>query len=443
MVNQFRKYIEVNCLFSKEDRILLAVSGGIDSMVMADLFIKSGYNIGIAHCNFTLRGTESDKDELLVEQLAQSNCIPFYLARFNTEQYAKENSISIQMAARELRYSWFRDMCAEHSYKYIATAHNLDDKVETFFLNLTRGTGIKGLSGMPAKRDDIIHPILFASRVEIVHYAKENGVLFREDATNATTHYARNRIRHNVIPELQKVNPSFYATMDQNMLYIMQAEEFVQKALSKLKIEACKQQGDMLTVNIDGLKRYQPISLFLYELLSSFGFNSSVVNDIESSLSEQAGKQFFSQTHRLVKNREELLISPKETEESGEYEITEDTAIDTPINLVLDVIQKEQVCFNKDQNVAYFDAEKIEYPLVLRKWKTGDCFTPFGMKGKKKLSDFFIDSKVSLLEKKQQWLLLSGAEVIWVVGLRIDNRYRIEDKTEKVLRIQYIKKPAI
>ncbi len=440
MVDSVKKYIEENSLFLPEDKILLAVSGGIDSMVMAAIFVKSGYKVGIAHCNFSLRGEESDKDEQLVGHFATKHELPFYSIRFNTKEYAEKHSLSIQMAARELRYTWFRSICAEYSFQYIATAHNLDDKIETFFLNLTRGTGIKGLSGMPSKSNDVVHPILFASRKEIEEYANANDIAFREDASNATTYYARNRIRHNVISEFCTINPSFYSTMEGNMRHIMQVEELVQQTLNKLIQKACRQDKDAYVIDIGTLKSYQPLSLFLFELLHPFGFTAGTINDIEQALTEQTGKHFYSPTHQLVKNRDELLISPITIEEDKEYIITEEAKkITLPVKLSFESISKVSVkSFKVSNNVAYINADKLVYPLMLRKWKEGDCFVPFGMNGKKKLSDFFIDSKLSLIDKQQQWVLLSGSDIIWVIGQRTDNRYRVDENTKTVLKIEFI-----
>lgn len=441
MLERVKKYIEENSLFLPKDKVLLAVSGGIDSMVMASIFIKCDYNIGIAHCNFSLRGEDSDKDEQLVEQLATKHNLPFYPIKFNTAQYAKERSISIQMAARELRYGWFRKLCAEHSFRYIATAHNLDDKIETFFINLARGTGIKGLSGMPPKNADTIHPVLFASRKEIEEYASASNVAFREDATNATTYYARNRIRHNVVPEFCAINSSFYSTMEANMRRIAQAEELVQQMLSIVKQKACRQDKDLYIVDIKKLKSYQPLSLFLFELLYPFGFTVGTITDIEQALTEQSGKQFFSSTHSLVKNRDELLISPIDItiEEQAEYRITEDVKeLTQPISLRFELVERSAIkSFGTSSSIAYLNADKLSYPLILRKWKEGDSFIPFGMKGKKKLSDFFIDNKLSLVDKQQQWVLLSNNDIVWVVGQRADNRYRVDESTKMVLKIEY------
>lgn len=437
MIGRVKEYIEKNKLFLPEDRILLAVSGGADSMVMADVFTKNGYNVGIAHCNFSLRGEESDMDEQLVKQLATKNKLPFYAVRFDTKAYAEEHAISIQMAARELRYTWFRKLCKEHSFRYISTAHNLDDKIETFFLNLTRGTGTRGLSGMPPKNGDVIHPILFISRKEIEEYAKANNVTYRNDESNATTYYARNRIRHNVIPELCKINPSFYATMEENMQHLMQTEELLQQSLDSIKQKACKQAEGLYIINIALLKSCQPLPLFLFELLHPFGFSAGTIKDVEQALSEQSGKQFFSSTHQLVKDREELLISPIHLEGDEEYEIAKQmNEITQPINLSIEFIPRSSITsFKTGKNIAYINADRLTFPLLLRKWREGDAFIPFGMKGKKKLSDFFIDSKLSLLEKEQQWVLLSNDEIVWVIGHRIDERYRIDERTEVAVKI--------
>ncbi len=438
MLHKLKKYIADNALFSKEDNLLLAVSGGIDSMVMAHLFRQAGYNIAIAHCNFSLRGKESDEDEQLVATFAEKHKLRFFSIRFNTPDYAAEKAISIQMAARELRYGWFERLCSEHGFKYLATAHNRDDNVETFLLNLTRGTGIKGLCGIKPKSGHTVRPLLFASREDIEQYAAAHSVAFREDASNASDDYARNRIRHNVVPQLRIINPSFDATMVDNMLRIEQAQELVQQSLHKLTTTACTKDGELYKVEINELLQAPSRSLLLFELLQPFGFGSTTISDIEQSLYAQSGKRFYSPSHVLVRDREYLLIQALPAQEQVEVEIVpEQRELLSPVHLTFERIPITSLdSISKDPNIALLDGGKLSYPLALRKWKEGDSFVPFGMNGHKKLSDFLVDTKLSLLDKQQQYVLLSGSDIVWVVGRRIDNRYRISSKTQQVLVIR-------
>ena len=438
MLSLFQSYILDNNLVSPGHKILLAVSGGIDSVVMLDLFTRSGYYCAIAHCNFKLRDEESDMDELFVRDLAGKYNIPFYTKAFNTADHADNNRISIQMAARELRYDWFEDLRNELHYDYIATAHNKNDAIETFFINLSRGTGIRGLSGITPKSGQILRPLLFLEREDIEEYAKLNEIPWREDSSNSQTKYARNKIRHLIIPGFQELNPGFINTMWENIGRLREIEGIYLHSLERTKKEILIKGNEFAWIPIQEISKLEPQFTWLFELLADFDFTAPVVRDISKNLYSTPGKQFFSHTHRLVKDRDKLIIHPLKDHSAKRYYIddpSQDT--DEPIHLELTILTE----FNKseipkDPHIAWLDLDQLEFPLMIRKWETGDYFIPLGMNNMKKLSDFFIDNKFSLPEKENTWLLVSGGKIAWVIGERIDDRYKISQNTGRILQIR-------
>lgn len=433
------KFIAENELFDFDDRILVAVSGGVDSTTLLDMLVKQGYKVAVAHCNFSLRGDESDGDEQLVRELQSAYGIKGYYVRFDTEAEAASAGESIQMAARRLRYEWFNRLCNEMSYRYIAIAHNADDVSETFFLNLTRGTGLKGLTGIKPKTGRVVRPLLFAPRVEIAEYASANAIRFREDSSNAKDKYARNRIRLNVVPELKKINPTFSQTMLENIARLQLVEDLVTKAVNDFKQVVVTTSGEEQLISIRKLRVYRSAKLLLYEYLSFYGFNSSQIDGLFCSIEKgEPGSRFFGRGYVLLRDRENLILSPIKKEfSSGFFEIYPDRqSLKIPLKINFEVVENSnQVVVEKNRNVAMLDYEKLRFPLVLRRWQNGDEFHPFGMKGRKKLSDFFIDLKMSVNEKQNQWLLCSGDKVVWVVGRRIDDRYRISNDTQTIYKV--------
>ena len=445
-------YIQKEKLFIPSDKILLTVSGGIDSVVMCELFHKSKLNFAIAHCNFQLRGKESDADELFVKQLANKYNVSFFCKRFNTSAYADKKKSSIQMAARELRYEWFEEIRKKENFEYIATAHHQDDSIETFFINLIRGTGISGLHGILPKQGKIIRPLLFTNRNEIETFAKKNKLQHREDSSNASDKYSRNKLRHHVMPVLKELNPALGSTINDTIQRLRDVELIYKNEIENKRKEIVKASpqpspkerettaknnvANQCTISIKKLKTLPSYSTYLYEFLKPYNFNASTVESIIVGLNGESGKQFFSDTHRLIKDRDLLII---ENTSGIKYQVLsikikkdqKEFAIDG-IKLNFKALSKLPTSDFRLPTCAAIDFEKLNFPLEVRKWKKGDVFYPLGMKGKKKLSDFFIDKKLSISQKENTWLLTSKGKIVWVIGLRMDERFKITDKTKKI-----------
>jgi len=446
MLRAFRNFIETEQLFNPSDRVLLAVSGGMDSMTMLSLFTRGRFSFGVAHCNFQLRGNDSDLDEAFVESEAAKTGIPFYSKKFSTAEYAKVKNISIQMAARELRYDWFSDLLKEEGYDYIATAHHLDDQEETFFINLLRSSGIAGFHGINVKSPHVIRPLLFASRKQIENYVKKNSLPFREDKTNKETKYLRNRIRQKLIPLLRDISPGFSGTLNDNIARVRETEMIFRETVEKARIQLVKTEKGKVFLSVPELKKLKPVNTYIYEFLAPFDFNFSVCRDIARSLDETESRIFFSPTHQLIKEREQLFITLIREKNEGDMPLflnqdtqvfcigENDTTSDTPVRLKINkVCWDESLRFDPSGKSAYFDFQKLVFPLEIRRWEKGDTFYPFGMQNRKKLSDYFTDEKFSRTEKENTWLLSSGGRIIWVIGHRSDNRFRVTKKTKEVL----------
>lgn len=441
MVDQLSEYIERHRLFEANEPILLAVSGGVDSMVMAELFHRAGYNFAIAHCNFGLRGSESNQDEAFVSSVAASYKVKLHVKHFKTREYAGFNKMSVQMAARTLRYDWFEELLSTEGYKVIATAHHLDDQIETFFINVLRGTGISGLHGILPNRMNIVHPMMFAFRRQIEEYASDEAIAFREDSSNRTTKYVRNKIRHDLIPLLGEINPEFRKTITATIERMRETELLLRNHIEQVSSSIIKYDDDVLTIDITSLKELEPLDLYLYEILQPYNFNRSVCLEIAQSIGEISGKIFFSPTHRLLKDREQLIITVTGNEDKDmavESIIEVDTTeIKKPIHLKFSRLKNSpDLKISKSGNIALLDASKLQYPLKLRKWKEGDYFVPYGMNNNKKLSDYFIDNKFSIVEKENAWLLISGNTIAWLVGHRIANGFKITNETTDILKIE-------
>jgi tRNA(Ile)-lysidine synthase len=439
MVDKMVKSIESLHLFAEGDLLLVGASGGIDSVVMVDLLHRAGLAFGIAHCNFKLRGEDSDLDEKFVRTLASSYDKPFFCKKFETLEFARENGISVEMAARELRYNWFEEIRHQSHFDWILVAHHKDDQAETFFLNLVRGTGIGGLTGMKVVQGKVVRPMLFAFRKDIEQYASENQLEYREDKSNSQTEFHRNKIRHLILPLLEEINPSFRKGLIESMQHFQDAYSIYNQSIEYAKelVVRRKSNGDM-EILLAELKLLTPMSTYLFEMLKPCHFSGDVVTEIVKSIDGQSGKQFFSSTHRAVLDREVLLVQKlNETNEARFYLEEGVNGMDYPLRLSVKVQQFESgFKIGNSSRVAYLDRDKIQFPLILRKWQSGDFFQPLGMLGMKKLSDFFVDEKFSLPKKEQTWLLANGEEIVWIVGIRLDDRYKIMPGTRNILVIE-------
>ena len=441
MLEAFKSFILQENLCRPSETVLLTVSGGVDSVAMLDLFHSAGFKTGIAHCNFQLRGAESEGDEQFVRTLGDDRGLACHVRSFDTQQVAAEEGISIQMAARNLRYAWFEELRQQCRYDWIATAHNQDDILETFFINLSRGTGIRGLTGIPVRAGKLIRPLLFASREEILEYAGMNQLDFREDSSNTSEKYLRNKIRHKLIPLMEEQNPSFRQSMSETIEKLKDSGILYLREIERIKNLVSLTESDRTTINLRELLRMDPLKTILYEILADFSFTSHMMEDILPALEGPPGKQFFSSTHRMVKDRNQLIITPLEKSEIRKYYLElEQARIQEPLQLEWKVLEKtDSFIIPKDPEIACLDFDLLNFPLILRRWQTGDYFQPFGMKGMKKLSDYLIDMKVSLPDKEKVWLLTTGSKIVWVAGYRIDDRFRITEKTRNILMIKIAK----
>jgi tRNA(Ile)-lysidine synthase len=438
MYRSFRHFIEKNSLLEHKQRVLLAVSGGADSMAMLHLFSLCEWDFAVAHCNFGLRSSESDGDQQLVEKMAKEYGKPLFVKRFDTKKYAQENGLSIQVAARNLRYNWFEELSSTLSFDAIAIAHNANDVAETMLINLTRGTGLKGLSGIKARNGKVIRPLLFATRTQIDNYVKEKGLQFRTDSSNLENKYIRNRIRNEVLPILIGINPSLIDSLNQTAGYLQQAQKAIGEDISKFKEVVYSQVGSEHRYSIDYLISYQYNKLFIAEEFSTYGFSVAITDEIYSSLYAQPGKEFLSKTHRMVRDRDFLIVSPMEKQNLNfEVEIFETTSIVfEPIPLKISLIEVgENFKIDRNSNTASIDFAELKFPIKLRVWQNGDRFIPYGMKGSKKVSDFLIDEKVPLHQKDSVYVVESNGEIVWVVGYRVDNRYAVTAKTKLVYKV--------
>jgi tRNA(Ile)-lysidine synthase len=428
MKNKVQQFISEKSLFIREEKLILGISGGADSVCLMHVFLELGYSFELAHCNFNLRGEESDADEYFVKDLAKEHQLKVHIKQFDTLVYAAENKISTQMAARDLRYAWFEKLRIKSNAKYLAIAHHANDDVETFFINLVRGSGLKGFLGIKEKNNAIVRPLLSVSRLEIEQYLKDRGLVFREDRSNASVKYLRNKIRHELIPLLAQMNPSIQQTVKDEMRILNGVAQIYASKVEEVRKDLTQEKNGIVQLEISALLALNPLHSYLYELLSAYGFYA--VEAISKALQGQSGKQFFSSTHQLVVDRENIFISLL-NKENEVFEITEKTiSLVYPLEINFKVMADKTIIY--DNNIAQLDVEKLKFPLTLRKWKEGDKFMPLGMKKFKKLSDFFIDSKFSIIDKQEQWLLCSGVDIVWVLGCRIDERYKLESNTKKV-----------
>jgi len=432
-------HIDSQFPFLKNEKLLLAISGGMDSMVAASILKKLRYDFVLAHCNFKLRGQDADLDEQFVKDWAKKNKIICFVTHFNTKKYAQTNKLSIEMAARNLRYQWFNILLKDNHLNYIITAHHANDNFETTLFNLTRGTGFKGLLGIPSQNGKIIRPLLPFSRDEIKNYAIKNKISWREDKSNASIIYSRNKIRHQVVPVLKTLNPNLITSYNKSIEHLKSLEVILNNHINTIKKDVLKVLPDkVVQLDIDKLLKLSHPKAYMYELLKDYGFTAW--SDIEKLINAQTGKQIYSKTHRIIKNRNLCLISPIKKTEDKQFEIKN---LNKGLHIPQIKLTFEKVTLadynNQNNQIIYVDAKKIKIPLMVRKWQNGDYFYPLGMTNKKKLSDFFKDQKLSLLDKENTWLLCQENKIIWVIGQRLSNLFKVTNKTTEIIKIKLLK----
>lgn len=437
MKEAFEIFLFEKLAVHRHSKFLLAVSGGMDSMCMWHLFRRCGLNFIVAHCNFQLRKEESGIDEEFVKAYAQSNENVF-TKRFDTKTYSDQNSLSIQMAARELRYKFFEDLKGEHDCDYIVTAHHLDDQVETFFIRLFRNSSLQSFSGIPSKTDTLLRPMMFTGRESIEHYVVNHEVPYREDESNASDAYLRNRIRRSLIPAMQKVLPNFKSSVIEVMQNMKDVSDSFDDYVEKKKAELLRYGNEEIRISINDLKKIELPNLFLEVYIRQLGFAKSVIKNLIQALTSDPGKTFYSKNYRIIKDRDDLIILPLVLDKDDEIVVNKNELL-----LKNDLFFKAGISEKKDQLLknlapgsALLDFDTLEDIITFRKWKHGDYFFPLGLGGKKKISDYFIDSKYSLVDKERQWLMLSGNEICWVVGRIIDDRFKIRENTKLILLLE-------
>lgn len=422
----------------EERPVLVGLSGGADSVALLGLLVRLGYPCIAAHCNFHLRGEESLRDERFAEDFAVHVLgVPFYKTDFDTTGYAAERHLSIEMAARELRYEWFERMRLELGAQAIAVAHHRDDSVETLLMNLVRGSGIRGLTGIRPKNGFVVRPLLAVSRQELLQWLAEQSYTYVTDSTNLSDVYTRNFIRLKVLPLLEEINPSVKSSIARTAEHLSAAEAIYLETIRKARQEIVTSDHRL---SIPALMRYPAPETILYELLKPYGFTRLVADEVFLSLSKESGKLFYAPDYRLVKDREYLLVVPRDQEgKPATYTLEAEEGVwHEPIELSCrKIVLSSGFRLEKDKRTAYLDYDKLRFPLVLRTWQEGDWFVPFGMKGRKKLSDYFSDHKFSRIQKEQTWLLCSGNDIVWIVGERSDNRFRIDERTKSVLIVNF------
>ena len=434
MLQKFQNHLLHNFQFLNGKKILLATSGGKDSMVLVHLFQQLKYTIGMAHCNFQLRGMESFEDQNFVQEYAAANAIPVFITQFDTKAFSEDYKISTQVAARELRYNWFYELLETEKFDYILTAHHADDNLETFLINLSRGTGLKGLTGIPEQNDEVIRPLLAFNQKEMEDYAKLNNIKWREDSSNTSDKYLRNKIRHHLVPMLKELNSNFLSSFHKTQLYLQDAQVMAEDASIMIYQQVVKQENETIYFDLKKLKKLPNYKSYLYQWLKEFGFKAW--DDIYDLVDSQSGKHVFSPEYRVLKDRDYLILSPINfVNVKDKYFIDENQKeVNIPLNLTFCKVADIGIVSNK---TIFVDGDKVQYPLILRHWNEGDSFQPFGMNGKsKKVSKFFKDEKLSLLEKENSWLLCSNDEIVWIIGLRQDERFRIDNTTKNILKIQ-------
>lgn len=437
LLNLFIKNYKSQNLFDPKSKLLVAVSGGVDSVALCQLCRHSGLKFAVVHCNFQLRGDDSERDERFVASLAAQLEVPFFSVKFDTKKYAEENKVSTQVAARELRYHWFEQVRKENNYDYILTAHHADDNVETVLMSFFRGTGIRGLTGIKSKNGKIRRPLLFARRSELENFIEKNKLPYVQDESNLHDDYTRNYFRNTVLPMIEKIFPEASENILSNIERMKEVSLLYRQAIEQHRKKMMVPKGNEWFLPVLLLQKSDAVATILFEIVREYGFTSGQVSEIINLLDSESGKYIVSPTHRILKDRRHLIISPlKESENTsvimegfGEYAFAGGTVI---VKEMADVPSQ----ISADDAIAMLDAKNISFPLILRPWKTGDYFYPLGMPKKKKVSRFLIDKKLSLIEKERVWVVEMNKKIIWVLGYRIDNRFKITLSTEKIIQLE-------
>ncbi len=447
LLQQYQEYIISQNLFPKEKHLLIAVSGGADSVVLCHLTREAGYGFSIAHCNFCLRGEESDRDEAFVRSLAHQMNVPFYIKKFSTRDYVADHAVSLQVAARHLRYAWFKEI-VEGEWKpenkngrgsdtvpdLVLTAHHADDNIETLLMNFFKGSGIKGLQGIPVKNKNIIRPLLFATKADVLEWASLNNIQWIEDSSNQETKYTRNYLRHQIIPVIEKTFPQIKENLTDSIKRFGDIELLYRQAIEIHKKKLLEYKDDEVHIPVMKLKNLIPLETVFYEIIKDYGFSAAQVGEALKLLQSATGKYIRSHTHQLLRNRSWLIMTPLHTSQPGILTIEKETEAIVFENGKLEIREREydNKPFSRIK-AEFLDAKNLQYPLILRKWKAGDYFYPLGMRKKKKLSRFLIDQKIPQHQKEKTWVLESAKKIIWVVGLRIDDRFKVTPNTKKII----------
>ena len=428
MLTHFKKHIDQNFLKLKENKFLLAHSGGVDSSVLFDLFLKLDLQFGLVHCNFNLRGNESEDDYNFVKEVANSYKKTFFYKKFNTIKYSTLNKKSIQLSARELRYSWFLEILEKENYKYIVTAHHLNDQLETFLINSSRGSGLKGIIGIPSKNNNLLRPLLIFSKDKILDYAKKNKIKWREDSSNKENKYLRNFIRNKIIKAWIKYDPELINKFSNTLINLNSTHEAFKVIIKKFKKDYFVENGNGYYISIKELTKLNPIDFYLFQLFEAYGYSNT--KDLSNLINSQSGKYLLSKSHRLTKGREVLILSKIKNLSKDEFYWNLKKSFNIPIELK---IVKNN---NFDNKTISLNKNDLKLPLIVRKWKIGDFFYPNGMKGKKKISKYFKDEKFDINQKENQWLLCSGDNILWVIGKRADRRFLAKKQSPNIINIE-------
>ncbi|WP_299114280.1 tRNA lysidine(34) synthetase TilS [uncultured Winogradskyella sp.] len=435
MFKSFSQHINQELSFLKESKLIVAISGGIDSVVLAYLCKDLDFNFALAHCNFSLRGNESDADEDFVVKLGEDMNVEAFTQRFDTEIYAKDNKSSIQMAARELRYDWFAELAEQLKFDYILTAHHADDNLETFLINFTRGTGLNGLTGIPMINDNVVRPLLPFSRKTIEAFARENNIEWREDRSNSSRKYLRNKLRHEVVPILKEINPQLLDSFQNTLDNLNDTADIVEESLNAVAKRAIAGvDNDAISFEISEFLKVNNPKAYLFEMFKDYGFTEW--NDVVNLLDAETGKYVQSNTHKLTKHRDLLILTNTYHSElvSESHLINDLKPIETSLGILTFEVLKE--ASNNLESCIFVDKEKLEFPLELRLWGTGDVFQPLGMKGSKKISKYLKDEKLTPSQKENTWVLTSNHKIVWVVNKRADERFKVDERTTQILKIE-------